>query len=170
MAHGSGRGGGRCPPGNVALRTAQRRARWLFPVVMVALLGALIVGDPGRIDRDLPWLRVMTNFLIAVMTLANADAAVRLVISIINISAFTNDAKILLAGGGAMWVTNVIAFSLWYWALTVVVPRPVRGCRSTPRPCLPRDEERGVRRARVEPRVRRLLPFLVRDRDSVQPC
>ena len=56
----------------------------------------------------------MTNCLIVVISLANADAAVRLVVSIINVSAFTNDAKVLLASGGAIWVTNVIAFGLWY--------------------------------------------------------
>ncbi len=92
-------------------------ARWLFPVIVVALLVALIIGDPGRIDRDLPWLRVMTTCLIIVISLANADAAVRLVVSIINVSAFTNDAKTLLASGAAIWLTNVIAFGLWYWAL-----------------------------------------------------
>jgi hypothetical protein len=92
-------------------------ARWLFLVVVVALLAALIIGDPGRIDRDLPWLRVLTSGLIAFITLANADAAIRLVVSIINVSAFTNNAKVLLASGGAIWLTNVIAFGLWYWAL-----------------------------------------------------
>jgi len=92
-------------------------ARWLFLVIVIVLLGALIIGDPGRIDRDVPWLRVLTSCLIGVITLANADAAVRLVVSIINVSAFTNDAKALLASGGAIWLTNVIAFGLWYWAL-----------------------------------------------------
>jgi hypothetical protein len=92
-------------------------ARWLFLVVVVALLAALIIGDPGRIDRDLPWLRALTAGLIGLITLANADAAVRLVVSIINVSSFTNDAKVLLASGGAIWLTNVIAFGLWYWAL-----------------------------------------------------
>jgi drug/metabolite transporter (DMT)-like permease len=92
-------------------------AWWLFLVVMVVLLGALVVGDPGRIDRDVPWLRVLTSVLIGLMTAANADAAVRLVISIVDTSPFTNDAKVLLAAGGAVWLTNVIAFSLWYWAL-----------------------------------------------------
>jgi hypothetical protein len=92
-------------------------ARWLFPLVVVALLVALVVGDPGRIDRDEPWLRWMTAGLIGVITLANADAAVRLVVSIINVSPFTNDAKVLLASGGAVWLSNVIAFGLWYWAL-----------------------------------------------------
>ena len=72
-------------------------ARWLFLAVMVALLAVLIIGDPGRIDRDLPWLRILTNCLIGVITLANADAAIRLVVSIINTSPFTDNAKVLLA-------------------------------------------------------------------------
>ena len=59
----------------------------------------------------------LTSILIGVITVANADAAVRLVVSIINVSSFTNDAKVLLASGGAIWLTNVIAFGLWYWAL-----------------------------------------------------
>jgi len=92
-------------------------ARWIFPVLLGVLLGALIVGDPGRIDRDLPWLRVLTSTVIGVITLANADAAIRLVVSIINVSPFTNNAKVLLASGGAIWLTNIIAFGLWYWDL-----------------------------------------------------
>ncbi len=96
------------------------------------LAGGSHYRDPGRIDRDLPWLRVMTNCLIAVISLANADAAVRLVISIINVSAFTNDAKILLASGGAIWVTNLIAFGLWYWALDRGGPAVRAGSASRP--------------------------------------
>jgi hypothetical protein len=92
-------------------------ARWLFLVVVIALLVVLIIGDPGTIDRDLPWLRWTTAGLIGVITLANATAAVRLVIAIIDVSSFTNDAKVLLASGGAIWLTNVITFGLWYWAL-----------------------------------------------------
>jgi hypothetical protein len=92
-------------------------ARWLFLVLLVALLGALVIGDPGRIDRDLRWLRILTSILIGVITLANADAAIRLVVAIINVSQFTNNAKVLLASGGAIWLTNVIAFGLWYWDL-----------------------------------------------------
>jgi hypothetical protein len=92
-------------------------ARWLMLVVVVGLLIALIIGDPGRIDRDLPWLHVLTTVLIGLITLANAEAAVRLVIAIIDVSPFTNNAKVLLASGGAIWLTNVIAFGLWYWDL-----------------------------------------------------
>ena len=91
--------------------------RWPFLVLLAVLLAALIIGDPGRIDRDLPWLRILTSSLIGLITLANADAAIRLVVSIINVSPFTNNAKVLLASGGAIWLTNVIAFGLWYWDL-----------------------------------------------------
>jgi hypothetical protein len=92
-------------------------ARWVFLAVVVVLLVALIVGDPGRIDREKRWLHVLTVIMIGAISLANASAAVRLVVSIINTSPFTNNAKVLLASGGAIWLTNVIAFGLWYWEL-----------------------------------------------------
>ena len=109
-------------------------ARWLFLVVVVVLLAVLVIGDPGRIDRDRPWLRGMTAGLIGVITVANADAAVRLVVSIINVSPFTNDARTLLASGAAIWLTNVIAFGLWYWALDRGGPAARARAPGTPRP------------------------------------
>jgi hypothetical protein len=92
-------------------------ARWLLPVLIGLLLGALIIGDPGRIDRDLPWLQVLTASLIGLITLANFAAAIRMVIGILATKPFTQSADVLLASGGAIWLTNVIAFGLWYWAL-----------------------------------------------------
>ena len=104
-----------------------RDARWLFPVIVLLLLVALILGDPGRIDRDKPWLRRTTAALIGVITLANAAAAIRLVVSIVDV------AKVLLASGGAIWLTNVIAFGLWYWALDRGGPAArARGAGSPP--------------------------------------
>ena len=92
-------------------------AAWLFLVILVVLLGALIIGDPGRIARDRPWLHNLTSVLIGLISVANADAAVRLVIGIVDVSSFTQDAKVLLASGGAIWLTNIIAFALWHWNL-----------------------------------------------------
>jgi hypothetical protein len=92
-------------------------APWLLAFMVVVMLGALIIGDPGRIDRQAPWLRVLTDVLIAAITIANGASAIRLVSGIINTDPFTNDAKTLLASGGAIWLTNVIAFGLWYWDL-----------------------------------------------------
>jgi len=48
---------------------------WVVPVVLLSLLAALIIGDPGRIDRQKPWLRFTTGAVIALLTLANLAAA-----------------------------------------------------------------------------------------------
>jgi hypothetical protein len=91
---------------------------WILPVVLLGLLAALIIGDPGRIDRQKTWLRVTTSAVIALLTLANLLAAARLVSDIITVNKlFANNATALLATGGVIWATNVIAFGLWYWDL-----------------------------------------------------
>ncbi len=99
-------------------------AAWVFLVILVGLLAALIIGDPGRIDRDRPWLHNLTSVIIGLITLANADAAVRLVVGIVDVSNFTQNAKVLLASGTAIWLTNIIAFALWYWNLDRGGPAP----------------------------------------------
>jgi hypothetical protein len=92
-------------------------ARWVFILVVFALLAILVIGDPGRIDRDSAWLRAGTGTLIGLISVVNASAAVRLVAGIIDGAKFSTDANILLASGGAIWLSNVIAFGLWYWDL-----------------------------------------------------
>jgi uncharacterized membrane protein len=92
-------------------------ARWAFIVVLVALIIILMVGDPGRIDRDRKWLRVTTGVLIGAITFVNGGSSIRLVVSIIYSEPFTQTARVLLACGAVIWVTNVIAFGLWYWDL-----------------------------------------------------
>jgi hypothetical protein len=92
-------------------------ARWVFIAVLVALLAVLIIGDPGRIDRDSTWLRVLTGTLIGLISAVNAAAAIRLVAGIINAASFSTNANVLLASGGAIWLSNMITFSLWYWDL-----------------------------------------------------
>ena len=104
---------------HVALPAKYRvNPRWVLPVVLLALLAALIIGDPGRIDRQKTWLRVTTSAVIALLTLANLFAAVRLVGDILtNNKLFSTNATGLLATGAVIWSTNVIAFGLWYWDL-----------------------------------------------------
>jgi len=92
-------------------------ARWAYVVLVAVLLGILIIGDPGRIDRDKTWLRALTGSLIGLITIVNAVAAVRLLSGIIRVAPFSDDPNVLLASGGAIWLTNVIAFGLWYWDL-----------------------------------------------------
>jgi hypothetical protein len=91
---------------------------WAAPAVLLVLLAILIIGDPGRIDRQKPWLRTTTSVMIASLTLANLFSAGRLVTAIITVNKlFANNALGLLATGTTVWVTNVIAFGLWYWDL-----------------------------------------------------
>jgi hypothetical protein len=91
---------------------------WVVPVVMLGLLAALVIGDPGRIDQRKTWLRIVTAVAVAFITVANLFAAGRLVHDIItNNKLFATNATGLLATGGVIWATNVIAFGLWYWDL-----------------------------------------------------
>jgi hypothetical protein len=58
---------------------------------------------------------VLTGTTIGLISLVNAVAAVRLVAAIIGAARFTTNADVLLVSGAAVWLTNVIAFALWYW-------------------------------------------------------
>ena len=88
----------------------------LFPTVEVLLLVVLVIGDPGRVDRRSPTLKRVTVGLVIVMTVDNLAGVAELVRDILDGSDRDNG-TVLLATGGALWVTNVIAFSLWYWLL-----------------------------------------------------
>jgi len=88
----------------------------LFPTVEALLLVLLVIGDPGRIDRRSPTLRRLTVALVIVMTVDNLAGVLELVRGILDGSDRDNG-PVLLATGGALWVTNVIAFSLWFWLL-----------------------------------------------------
>ena len=64
---------------HVALPAQYRvQPRWVVPAVLVALLAALIIGDPGRIDQQKPWLRIVTGIVIAFKLLMIVEAAVSL--------------------------------------------------------------------------------------------
>jgi hypothetical protein len=88
---------------------------WLFPVLMGIFLVLLIAGDPGLINRERRWLRVITGLMIALIALGNLFSAIRLLNGIIGNDDFATDPLQLLKIGGIVWATNVIAFALWYW-------------------------------------------------------
>jgi uncharacterized membrane protein len=92
------------------------RPRWLLPAVAGILLAALVVANPRRINRRSPALRAASMALIAIISLANAVSAGRLVHHLLR-GTETGDATRLLLTGGAIWLTNVLAFALWYWEL-----------------------------------------------------
>ena len=88
----------------------------VYSAVLVILLLVLVVGDPGRIDRPQRWLRVTTGVMIGLVTVWSLGAVARLVVGILQQAAFTTPSDLLTAGS-VTWITNVIAFALWYWYL-----------------------------------------------------
>ena len=90
---------------------------WMYPAFMVVFLVMLVVGDPGRIDRQRRWLRVTTGLMIGLITLVNAFSAARLVDGILTKGHSFDTAGQLLIIGAVVFVTNVIAFALWFWDL-----------------------------------------------------
>jgi uncharacterized membrane protein len=90
--------------------------RFLLPAAEALLLIALIIANPRRINRQSQQLRTASMGLIALISIANASSAVRLVIGLVQATE-GEDATRLLFYGGAIWLTNVIVFALWYWEL-----------------------------------------------------
>ncbi len=64
------------------------RLTFVYPLFLAAFLVVLIIGDPGRIDRQRRWLRITTGLMIATITLATAFEAVRLVVGILTQASF----------------------------------------------------------------------------------
>lgn len=88
--------------------------RWVLPGLELALLAALIVAAPRRFSRESRPLRVASLMLSGLITVANGWSAALLVIGLVA-GQEGADAGPLLSTGAAIWLTNVIAFALWYW-------------------------------------------------------
>jgi hypothetical protein len=91
------------------------QARYLLPTLEVALLAALLVANPFRMDRESAVLRAAGLALTGLVGLSNGWSAVLLVVDLVAGHPI-GPAELLLAGTG-VWLTNVIAFALVYWEL-----------------------------------------------------
>src|SRR5262249_26580990 len=99
----------------VTRRLALVNPTWLLPVLEGLVAVGLLIANPRRFNRESILLRYASLTLIALISLANAWSAGRLIWEIVHKSPSTGEAVTLLVTGGAIWVTNVIAFGLWYW-------------------------------------------------------
>lgn len=97
-------------------RSLRLGSAWMLAVLVIALLVALIIGDPGRIDRRSPWLAVVSGIMIGLLTAVNTWSAIMLVDGILYANTFPNPDELLMYGG-IVWLTNAVAFALWYWEL-----------------------------------------------------
>jgi uncharacterized membrane protein len=88
---------------------------WLLAAVEGILLVALMIGDPGRIDRDTRWLRLVSFALVAVILISTVTATILLLNGLLIGSAVTQDAVSVLVAGAKVWLGNNVAFALLYW-------------------------------------------------------
>jgi uncharacterized membrane protein len=88
---------------------------WILPVIEGALLLTLVASNPHRLNRSSPRLRWTSLTLAVLISLANAWSVVRLLVVLVQGGAAGNNPTSLLITGGAIWLTNVVAFALWYW-------------------------------------------------------
>jgi hypothetical protein len=93
------------------------RPRWGVPLVEGLLLVAVIIGDPGKIDRRSRPVRSLSVTLIGLLVVTALWCTTQLIVELIRGGPATNSAGSLLAAGGIVWVSNCIAFGLLYWEL-----------------------------------------------------
>jgi hypothetical protein len=91
------------------------RPRALIPALEFALLLGLFAINPRRINRQHPGLRAASLLLTALISAANAVSAALLINSILHPSRHSPSAAALLSTGASIYLTNIIAFGLWFW-------------------------------------------------------
>jgi hypothetical protein len=90
--------------------------RWPLIGLELLLIAVLLWLNPLRLTRSTRVGKYATWILLAAMTLDNTLSAVLLDIRILS-GEVSNKAAVLLGSGGAIFVTNIIVFGIWYWEL-----------------------------------------------------
>jgi hypothetical protein len=95
-------------------RLAVLSPTWILPVVQAVLLMAVIVANPTRITKQSMLLRGVSLTLMVILSFANTWSVVSLTIGLVRGTEGQNAGPLLITGG-AIWLTNIIVFGLWYW-------------------------------------------------------
>jgi uncharacterized membrane protein len=90
---------------------------WVYPLLELAALVAVIIRDPGRVDRRTRPARRATIVLIVLLTIGTVVGLVILIVDILDEAYAGVPPSALLGRGASLWVTNVVVFSLWFWEL-----------------------------------------------------
>jgi hypothetical protein len=93
------------------------RPRWGVPIVEGVLLVAVIIGDPGKIDRRSRPVRALSISLIFLLVGTALWCTAQLIRELIEGGPATQSGGALLAAGGIVYLSNCIAFGLLYWEL-----------------------------------------------------
>jgi hypothetical protein len=91
--------------------------RWIIPAIEALFLVALVVADPGRIDKKSSFIRALSIGLVAILVVGAAAGTARLVLDLIRGGPETNSAGQLIRIGSIVLVYVIITFSFLYWEL-----------------------------------------------------
>jgi hypothetical protein len=89
--------------------------RFLIPALEAGLVVILLVANPGLITKESSRLRLVGILLIALITAANIVSLLELLHALLHGSKTAG--RDLVYASLPIWLTNVIAFGLWFWEL-----------------------------------------------------
>ena len=128
--------------------------RWLFPVVIFGMMTAMLILDPGRIDRRSRQLRRLRVGIALVLAASTTYATVALANAlVVGSGAIVNSPGELFRTGGLVWVALLITFTFVYWELDIGGPaeRAHQEERRFPDFAFPQDLTPPVARASWRP-------------------
>ncbi len=101
-------------------------ARWpAITLGTLVLIGVLSIR-PQRLTRLSRLAAVLTVALLAAITVDNTASALVLDYRIVS-GQVSNNPAVLLGSGGAVFITNIIVFGIWYWSMDLGGPQARAG-------------------------------------------
>lgn len=95
--------------------------RWPLITLEALLLAVLVLINPTKFTRTNAFERTASMVLLAAITLDNIASAVVLDVQILT-GKVSQEAELLLGSGGAVFLTNIIVFGIWYWEMDLGGP------------------------------------------------
>ncbi len=91
---------------------------WVVPALVAVILIPLVAMAPTKLSQG-RLMRALSILLCAVLNFFNVVSVVLLIDDLVNAHARGHglSAQELLEYGGAIWLTNIIVFALWFWEL-----------------------------------------------------
>jgi hypothetical protein len=103
--------------------------RWPLIAMELMLVLVLLILNPLRLSRFTTGGQVVSLVLLAAITIDNTASAIVLDYRILT-GEVSNDAAVLLGSGAAVFITNIIAFGIWYWEMDLGGPFARAGVRA----------------------------------------
>jgi hypothetical protein len=95
--------------------------RWPLITLEALLLAVLVLINPTQFTRTNALERTASMVLLAAITLDNIGSAIVLDVQILT-GKVSQEAALLLGSSGAVLLTNIIVFGIWYWEMDLGGP------------------------------------------------